>query len=131
MMEQPFLFPELAQPVPVRDEALIIEAEKWISRHLGPTPYRIGWRCTWAAYAFRYWLLELGVAIDFTTDDRRELNEDERRWRKSGVVTLRVEPFDDAAGRALVAFLAAVEPWEDRKGSGIHRSLTLAQYVLR
>lgn len=124
MKKLPFPTNKIASEAMRKQQAAALETcdkdpgEAWVRSKLWAIDWAWTRKAIWGCRLFDFWYPTLGIAVQVDKegqDDEAEAYADEYNYRRSSILVLRVEPFnEDDMNRALEA-LKIAELWKERR----------------
>ena len=85
----------------------------WLKQHLQQnTNYKITQQARWVETTFDFWLHEPGIAIQLHNNNP---HDDERHFKRSGIITIRIQPYNQHQANQAINTINKYGTWNDRR----------------
>lgn len=96
------------------------KAENWMAEKLSKTGYAWTRQAQWGYRLFDFWSHHLGVAVEVDGPEHhkgRDKFRDTYNFRRSGIIVLRVENFDEESAAKAIEDISKSGTWKNRRES--------------
>lgn len=100
------------------DQSRHSKAEEWMYEKLKHTGHKWSRQAVWGWRVYDFWCHELGIAVEVDGpehDISYDAKRDAYNWKRSRIIVLRVNNFDEDDARKTLKAIATAQKWNERR----------------